>query len=187
MPVGGGAVTIEALYAQRCQEPSDIVDHLAYLHDTVCRYVEPVVVELGTRSGVSTVALLAAVEKVGGRLICVDVRQPRLPPEVERHPDVTVIVGDDLAIVDDIPACEVLFIDTSHHYAHTKAELAAYMPKCVGTALFHDTSLERPEGAPVDDPPFPVARALDEWCEAHQCQWTNRDWNNGLGTIEVAK
>lgn len=176
---------VQALYAQRTREPSDIVDHLTYLYDQVCRFPGAVVIELGVRTGVSTAALLAAVEHVGGELWAVDIQPPRIPDTIAEHPALELIVSDDLAVAASLPDCDVLFVDTSHHYTQTKAELAAYMPKCRGVALFHDTSLANPENAPPGDPPFPVARALDEWCEAHSQAWTNRDWCNGLGTIEV--
>jgi hypothetical protein len=180
-------VDIQALYAQRSREPSDIWEHLDYLYDTVCRFPNAEVVELGTRSGVSTAALLAAVEHVGGYLWAVDITPMAIPLAISGHPQFLPMIGDDLLLAPKIPECDVLFVDTSHHYRHTLAELEAYMPKVRRVALFHDTTVERPEGAPADDPPFPVARALDEWCAANGTSWTNRDWCNGLGTIEVAQ
>jgi cephalosporin hydroxylase len=176
---------IDALYAQRVREPSDIWEHLEYLHDQVCRFPGAVVVELGTRGGVSTAALLAAVEKVGGVLTAVDIKPGKLPFTISAHPQFRLLEGDDIELSDQIPECDVLFVDTSHHYGHTLAELAAYMPKVRRLAMFHDTSVAEPEYAPAADPPFPVARALDEWCAANGQTWTNRDWCNGLGTIEV--
>jgi hypothetical protein len=65
-----------AEYEQRCREWSDIVDHLPRLYDEVTRYREPQIIELGVRSGNSTAAFLAAVEKVGGHLWSVDPMVP---------------------------------------------------------------------------------------------------------------
>jgi hypothetical protein len=45
-----------------------------------------------------------------------------------------------------LPAqAEVIFIDTSHRYDHTKAELTAWLPRLApgGVMMFHDTNLRR--------------------------------------------
>jgi cephalosporin hydroxylase len=82
-----------------------------------------------------------------------------------------------------------VFIDTSHHYRHTLDELRAYqhLVKSGGLILLHDTELEQPEGAPADDGPFPVKRAVEEFTAETGFAWTNdpRCW--GLATIEVTR
>ena len=52
----------------------------------------------------------------------------------------------------------MLFIDTSHAYEHTLAELRKFVPLVApgGTVLLHDTRLEVPERV-GPQPPFPVA------------------------------
>lgn len=165
--------------------PSDIVAHLQQLHDEVAAIPEAVVVELGVRSGNSTAAFLAAAEHNGGHVWSVDVNRPRVP--WHDHPHWTFIQGDDLDVADRLPDCDVLFIDTSHHYRHTLAELALYMPKVKagGVALFHDTELERPEGALIMDPPFPVRTALDEYCAGHGLTVDYVPGCYGLGVIRL--
>lgn len=180
--------TVAAEYARRCETPSDIVDWLPVLFDVVCRYPGATVVELGVRDGNSTSALLAAVEQVGGTLFAVDIVEPRIPPVVAEHPSCTVIVGNDTDghIAAQVPKrIDVLFVDTSHHYDHTLRELDIYMPRVTGMALFHDTELERPDFADPADPPYPVARALDDWSVRNKRTWRNNPGCWGLGVIEV--
>lgn len=176
-----------AHYANRLRTASDIVDHLPFLFDTVCRFPEARVLELGVRDGNSTAAFLAAVEAVGGYLWSVDCSEPRVPFEWLRGPW-TLTVADDLAVEGTQPRdVDVLFIDTLHHYGHTLAELRVYVPhvKPGGIVLCHDTELEEPYQQPDGDPRFPVARALDAFCVETGRVWVNRSGCYGLGVIEV--
>jgi cephalosporin hydroxylase len=169
-----------AAFAERSVQWSDIVGHLQFLHDTVLERDAQVVVELGVRSGNSTAALLAAVERTGGHLWSVDIDAPMLPFDSEAW---TVIVGDDLAVAEQIPdEIDVLFIDTSHTFVQTLAELRLYGPRA-RLMLLHDTELEHPDGAPPS-PAFPVARAIDTWCAETGCTWENRSGSYGLGVID---
>ena len=61
---------------------------------------------------------------------------------------------------------DVFFLDTSHEYEHTLAELRAYMPRVApgGIALFHDTNLLGWPGYDWDSTTPPVQAALDDWC-----------------------
>jgi cephalosporin hydroxylase len=144
-------------YNRRLATWSDIVDHLPRLFEEACR-PNVVVIELGVRGGNSTSAFMAAAELHDGHVWSVDIDD--CPgPWGERW---TFIKGDDMDVVDQLPECDVLFIDTSHHYSHTLAELKAYVPKVKdgGVVLLHDTELEVPYMRPQDDPPFPVTAAL---------------------------
>jgi predicted O-methyltransferase YrrM len=159
--------TIHEIYLQRCSVWSDIVDHLPVLRDTVVQAKAQTVVELGVRTGNSTAALLDGVELTGGHLWSVDIR---LMPQAQYTPlkraagdRWTFVIGDDLAVADQLPEqIDVLFIDSSHFYEHTLAELALYGPRAT-TILLHDTELEHPDGAPPE-PAFPVKRAVEKWC-----------------------
>lgn len=175
-------------YLRRCGEGSDIVDHLPTLFDTVCRYPGARVVELGVRSGNSTAALLAAADEVDGHVWSVDIEWPHVPEWWTGNGRWTLVVGDDLTVAHSMPdEIDVLMIDTSHYYGHTLDELRAYVPRVVpgGTVLCHDTELASPYGAPWDDPPFPVARALDDYCAESGLSWRNITGCNGLGVLEV--
>lgn len=175
-------------YAARQQVWSDIVDHLPTLHDTVLGYPNATVLELGVRSGTSTAAFLAAVEHVDGHLWSVDIVQPQVPAWWAGTGRWTLTVGNDIDpdMAASQPAqVDVLFIDTSHHYDHTLAELRLYVPRVKpgGTVLMHDTELERPDGFSGD--PLPVARALDAYCAETGREWVNNTGCYGLGCIKV--
>lgn len=171
-------------YRARCGHPSDIWEHLPTLH-TLAHGKE--VIELGVRSGNSTCAFLAAIEEDGGHLWSVDSEQPRVPEEWAGLGFWTLIVGNDLHVADQLPdACDVLFVDTSHAFDHTLAELVLYGPRVRtgGVIVLHDTTLEQPENV-GPHPPFPVREAIDRYCEVHGYAWTNNTACNGLGIVEV--
>lgn len=180
-------MTLTAMYQQRCTVWSDIVEHLPTLYDAVVDGNAKTVVELGVRSGNSTTALLAGVERSGGKLWSVDIR---LMPHAVYAPLARAagdlwkfVLGDDLAVADRLPdRIDLLFIDSSHHYEHTLAELRLYGPKA-SRIFLHDTELERPDGSPPSDPPFPVKCAVEVWCGETGRQWTNYENCYGLGVI----
>jgi predicted O-methyltransferase YrrM len=171
-------------YQARCWLPSDIKDHLPRLHEEAS-IGDAVVVELGVRSGNSTAALLAAVEIHGGHVWSVDLGRPSVP--WHGHPQWTFLMGDDIALADELPDCDVLFIDTSHHYTHTLIELETFNPKVRpgGVILLHDTELERPDGAPETDPAFPVRAAVDKYCESRGYTPEYVEGCYGLGVIRM--
>ncbi len=185
---------------------SDIQDNLQFLHDTVLTYPQAQVVELGTREGNSTSALLSAVIKVGGHLWSCDIA-PRgpypgcsFPPEWEALPEWTFINGNSVA--DEVlaqmpPEIDVLFADTSHTYDQTLAELRAYMPRLKpgGIHLQHDTQARYTPGGAREWTATPevegeVTRALDAYCEETGLTWHNRHSEAtfyGLGVIELPR
>ncbi len=174
-------------YLRRCEEWSDIVDHLPRLHDEAS-IGDAVVIELGVRSGNSTAAFLAAIETNGGFLHSVDIRPCQLPWGT--HPQWSFTVGDDLVLADDLPDdVDIVFIDTSHHYLQTLAELELFAPKVKpgGVVLLHDTELEHPDGAPASDPPYPVAAALRQYAAdtGATVEWVTGC--NGLGVIHIPR
>ena len=64
------------------------------------------------------------------------------------------VQGDDLTLELPVTEFDVLFIDTSHFYAHTLTELRRFVPlvKPGGTVLLHDTLLAHVDS---EDLPFP--------------------------------
>jgi predicted O-methyltransferase YrrM len=172
-------------FTMRCSLGSDIKQHLPQLH-AEASIGDAHVIELGVRSGNSTSAFLAGVEEHGGHLWSVDIARPSLP--WLNHPQWTLRVGDDLLLADELPDdVDVVFIDTSHHYLQTCAELALYVPKVKpgGVVLLHDVELERPDGAVVTDPPFPVRVAVDEYCAANGLTPEYVTGCYGLGVIRI--
>jgi predicted O-methyltransferase YrrM len=168
-------------YDYRCRVKSDISDHLPYLYGMA---LGKQVIELGVRGGNSTAAFLAAVGDEG-HVWSVDIVDPQVPPEWYDSGRWTFTLGDDLAVAGDAPAeVDVVFIDTSHHYNQTMAELNAYTLKLVagGVVLLHDTELERPYGA-IGGPPFPVRQAIEDWTAVTGWEFELRPGCNGLGVI----
>jgi predicted O-methyltransferase YrrM len=183
---------------------SDIQDCLGFLHKTVLEYSAPQVVELGTRGGNSTSALLSAAIKAGGRMTSCDI-EPRgrggdwdFPEEWLSVPEWTFIVGDSIsdAVLAQMPAqIDVLFADTDHTYSQTLAELEAYVPRVRpgGVVLQHDTQAIYTPGAAREWTATPdvageVARAMDDYCEKHGLSWANRKSEAGyygLGYIRI--
>jgi predicted O-methyltransferase YrrM len=176
-------LTVNDIYWQRATTPSDIVEHLEYIYDTVVNSHAQVVVELGVRSGNSTAALLAAVEHTGGHLYSIDISIPEWPLEFYHSKHSTLIIADDLTVAGQMPdEIDVLFIDTSHHYGQTLAELRLYGSRS-NVILLHDTMLEHPYQTPDTDPPYPVKTAVEDWCAEAGRTWSNRENCWGLGVI----
>ena len=112
---------------KKASEFSDIQAHLVRLYDFTVQIPvkEKVVVELGVRWGISTVALLAAVNDSGGHLYSVDIDDcPGVRRLYGSESNWTFINGDDMKVVKGwIRSIDHLFIDTSHTFDHTLNEL----------------------------------------------------------------
>jgi predicted O-methyltransferase YrrM len=175
-----------AEFERLCAEPSDIYLHLPRFVQLVEGLDAQHVIELGTRTGVSTVAWLYALAKTGGRLTSVDVDGK---PPIGDHDHWTFIQGDDMdpAISAGLDMADIVFIDTSHHYTHTLRELHTYrwLVKPGGFIVCHDTELPRPEGMPPSDPVFPVKRAIEKFISETGFAWFNVPECYGLGVIKV--
>lgn len=171
-------------YEDARRTPSDINEHLETFVALVHELDAKTVVELGTRTGVSTVAWLHALEETGGELWSVDIDAQ---PEIGTYPHWTYIQGDDCDpnIYTQLPCADIVFIDTSHAYDHTCQELSLYrwLVRAGGKIVLHDTELPNPEF--TSGKPFPVRRAIEEFCQAEGLSWENRTNNNGLGIIDI--
>ena len=174
-------------YHRLCSEPSDINEHLPTFVELVTELNAQHVIELGTRTGVSTIAWLHALAQTGGRLTSVDIDER---PAIGEHEHWTFIQGDDLNpdVVDMLDPAEIVFIDTSHLYEQTVHELNLYrwLVKPGGVIVLHDTMLPVPETAPPGHPRFPVRRAVEEFCEANRYEFFNFPNCWGLGIVKVA-
>lgn len=175
-------LTLAEHYERLCRTPSDIVEHLPRFVELVRELDAKHVIELGTRSGVSTIAWLYALEG-RGRLTSVDI-DPR--PDIGDYEHWTFIQGDDCdsSVIAQLEPAEIVFIDTSHLYGHTLRELTIYrrLVRPGGRIVMHDTMLERPDGAPVR-PRYPVMTALSEFVMAEQLKWSNDPKCWGLGEV----
>jgi predicted O-methyltransferase YrrM len=172
-------------YERLCITPSDIFEHLPTFVAMVDELDAKQVIELGTRTGVSTVAFLHALDG-RGHLISVDIDER---PDIGDHDHWTFIQGNDLdsEIVTQLPQADIVFIDTSHAYDQTYNELNLYrwFVRPGGVILCHDTMLQRPADAPSTDPAFPVRKAIERFCREQHYQWFNYPNCFGLGVIQL--
>jgi len=181
--------TLTDRHRRHCATPSDIHEHLPRMKKLVEQFNAQHVVELGARSGLSTVAWLTGLETTGGRLTSVDLDDA---PDIGTYTNWEHLRGDDTDpdILSQVDDCDILFIDTSHHYEHTLWELHNWGTKvrAGGFIVCHDTELQRPwdPPCPETDPDFPVATAINEYCAENGYRWFNVPGCYGLGIIEVA-
>lgn len=185
-------MSIADVYDQLLSRWSDIQDMMPLLRETAASYPRPVIIELGVRSGNSTTALLAGTALNGGEVWSCDIDAVSLPPEVASLESWKFRHGDSAgeAILAWMPQeADVIFIDTSHTYEQTIAELEAYVPRLKpgGVMLLHDTQWE-PPAISLPEPGGPVTRALNDFCAR-----TGRSWYNvasaegfyGMGVIHA--
>ena len=109
---------IPATLAEHAEAWRDMVPHLGHLRALAAEAHS--IVELGVRAGVSTWALLDGLPP-DGTMTSVDVLRNPLPERVTSDPRWTFVEGDDLTV--DLPPADLVFIDTTHGYRRTYAEL----------------------------------------------------------------
>lgn len=179
-------MTLRDAYCRVCATPSDIQNHLPRFVALTDEVKATHVIELGTRTGVSTIAWLYGLQG-RGRLTSIDIDEQ---PAIGDHDHWTFIQGDDLDpwVLNRLDPAEIVFIDTSHFYDHTLAELDAYLPlvKPGGRIVLHDTQLRRPHGSP-SRPLFPVRTAVVEFCEKHGFEWVEYPDSWGLAVITIPR
>lgn len=180
-------MTIQADFTERATPWSDIQGHMAFLRGAVSK-PGCVVIELGVRSGNSTVSFLAGLPDDGELWSC-DISPPEVPQEWHSDERWHFFQGDDMnpEIQAAMPAgCDVFFLDTSHEFQHTLAELRAFVPRVRpgGMVLCHDTQFF-PPGQDCGEPRGEVAQALNTYCAETGLTWSNRPGYYGLGVIEI--
>jgi predicted O-methyltransferase YrrM len=176
-------------YEQRCANTqSDIHAHLPALYH-YASVGDAQIIELGVRGGDSTVAFLAAIQTNGGYLWSCDVNAPPFANAWQTAtPQWEFVHGDDLERFPYAPdQVDVVFIDTSHTYHQTVAELDLYHAKVRpgGVILLHDTELRSPADSPASDPPFPVRQAVQEFAEDYGWELELIPGCYGLGILHA--
>jgi predicted O-methyltransferase YrrM len=171
-----------AAYQQHVHTPSDIQHHLPLLYSLARGNV----LELGTRSGVSTAALLAGVEAHGGHVWSVDIDE-RSAKVAEGHPLWTFMCCDSRNgngvwsgirrqhPDDPVDRFDLILIDTEHTLDMASAELSVWGDFLApgGTICMHD-----PETFPG------VRRAATEFAAARGWPITFVLPCNGMAVIE---
>lgn len=152
---------------QQASIPTDIAEHLLTIYSETVECHPKLIVELGVRGGESTKALLLAAEQHGAHVISVDIADCSKAAASDCW---TFIQSDDIAFGNNFAewvqakglssGIDVLFIDTSHAYEHTLAEIHTWFPHLASGAkvLFHDTGNSALYG-------FGVTRAIEEYLQ----------------------
>jgi len=154
LPSAPNPVLNEAL-GSSATTPSDISDHVGTLFYEAVSTRPRLIVELGTRGGVSTRALLAAAEISDAHVLSIDIDECsniNFPDRFRRR--WTFIRADDVAFAGEPfatfcatrgipPVADVILIDTSHLFEHTRAEIKSWIPRLAdrGVVMFHDTNM----------------------------------------------
>jgi hypothetical protein len=134
---------------------SDMRDHLSTLFYEAVSAKPHLMVELGTRGGISLRALLAAAEVADAHVLSLDISNCSgldLPAHLAKR--WTFIQADDVEFAGQpfaefcnlrgLPIqAEVILVDTSHTLPHTRAEIMHWLPRLApqGVMMFHDTHM----------------------------------------------
>lgn len=144
--------------------PGSILELLMPLYEQTASIKGPkIIVELGTRGGSSTRAILAAVNDTGGILFTIDIEECKDCRQLMKdEPNIRFLQKDSIEAGKDwIGEVNVIFIDTVHKYDQLKRELEVWYPhmkpNCI--MMFHDT--ENPEDN------YGIFRAVDEFLKEH--------------------
>lgn len=137
---------IESEYQRRCATTSDINEHLPTLRKLAqgCAHCT----EFGTRSGNSTIALLAGLDaradstSCNTKLVSYDIATAAVqPPDSESaYGAEWEFIQADTGKLHEISETDLLFIDTLHDCAQVEAELQ-HAPSVRRWLVFHDTVL----------------------------------------------
>lgn len=150
----------------------DMAPHIATL-TRLARKCETIV-EFGVRGAVSTWALLDGLPETG-QMWSVEINgNHNMPPRVTTDPRWTLIIGDDRdpSVHAQLPDhTDLVFIDTSHEYEHTVAELAYAQTLTPARIVMHDYVME------------PVLRAGTEFCEREGWRVVANEMPFGLATL----
>jgi len=211
-PSNPNPVLAEAL-GHSLSVPSDIRDHVGTIFYEALSSRPQLLVELGTRGGVSTRALLAAAEFANAHVLSIDIddcSNIELPDRFRRR--WTFIRSDDVLFAGEPfatfcttrklpPVAEVILVDTSHVFEHTRDEIKSWLPRLGprGVMIFHDTNMGSGRYRRLDrdigfgwDNKRGVIRAVEEALNRHYDELTffadvaagfvisHQPWSNGL-------
>ena len=183
---------------ERARVPNDISHHLPTLFREAVEAAPKLIVELGTRGGDSTFVFERVARRTGATLVSVDIDDCS---GVISLPGWVFVQEDDLAFARRFPAwcaerglaprVDVLFVDTTHAYEQTRAEMTEWMPHLApgGRALFHDSNMgglyRRGDGTLglAGDMGRGVIRAIHEHLGARFDE--RRAFSGSLGGVEV--
>jgi len=131
-------------------QKTDISDHLETLLVESLNIESKLIVELGVGDGESSFVLERVANLWGAKLVSVDIEDCK---KVSTFKDRIFIKQDDISFATEfpvwceqkgiVPVIDVLFIDTSHLYDHTVAEIKSWFPYLAprSKVFFHDTNM----------------------------------------------
>ena len=191
-------------YTKKCQEWSDIYEHLPtlYRYGLECKHIT----ECGVRGVTSSYAFAHALTgKLGNKLVQVDLDTNSNVVQFQNeckaeHVNSVFYQESDLAC--PIEDTELLFIDTWHIYGHLKRELARWHSYVSKYIILHDTTVDewagetvrlgwdaaqqsRETGIPVDEITKGLWHAVEEFLAEHP-EWKLKERftnNNGLTVL----
>jgi len=168
-------------YGMACRTRSDINENLPVLRKYAdeCEHVT----EMGTRTGVSTWAIVSS----NATTIVLYDRDPRVGGWLEPHflccqetgKNITFHCIDTVDPRVDIEETDLLFIDTYHYYDHLKKELKMHGMKAKKYLVFHDTA--HPKFTKELNP------AIDEFMEEHEGIWVDQERKENCNGLRVIK
>jgi len=163
---------------QQMNQPTDIHEHLQTLYMLNIELNLKTILELGTRTGESTITFLLATKELGGTMTSIDIDSCLEAKEKVKQLNLdkywNFIQGDDMSLDWSTPI-DHLFIDTSHTYDHTLAELRKFEPyvRKGGLITLHDI---------MSCPP--VLDAINDFLtEKNNFRFYKFFHNNGLGIL----
>ena len=178
-------------YQAALKRKSDIAGHLPYLNDQAAQRPGCRIIELGTRTGQSTVAFLQAAGANGGHVWSIDLDHPKVPAEWYELGSWSFLRADALggtALAWAPRSCDLLFIDLDpHSYEQTKQALNLWLPRVLpgGLALLHDTEFPEINCMPTPVHESEVGRAVIDWCQRTGLEWRNMPGCFGLGVMQL--
>lgn len=173
-------ISVKTPLERRMTVPTDIHEHLSVLHMLTVEFNLKNILELGTRTGESTIALLQAAKEIDGFVTSIDIDScndaKKKINEYSLGEKWKFIQSDDLEInwKDKI---DHLFIDTSHTYEQTLSELKKFgsFVRPGGIISLHDIISHKQ-----------VFEAIEEYLKIrNDLKFYKFFHNNGLGIIKV--
>ena len=164
----------------RSLKRTDINDHLLTMYRESIEVKPSLIVELGVRSGESTFVFERVAKRFNATLVSVDIEDCS---KINNYEKWFFVQSDDIEFAKGFerwckergikPEIDILFIDTSHLYSHTKEEIEYWFPYLSKKAkvFFHDTNInflfKRKDDSYENgwDNKRGVIRAIEEFCK----------------------
>lgn len=123
---------LEAFYVRSGQQTPAIAPHLPRMR-ALAEGLE-IAVEFGVKRGASSSALLLGAQTV----VSYDVKETPQARELQRIAGERWLYHIEDSRTADVPACDLLFVDSLHNFKQVDAELKAHADKVARYLVFHD-------------------------------------------------